>query len=289
MRILLTGSTGFTGKAFERHARSLGHEIHSLKADLRDTSAIESEVQLFAPEWVVHLAAISFVGHADDIEFYSVNVVGTLNLLAAISALSVKPKKVLLASSANVYGNCDKSPISETQSAAPVNHYATSKLCMEHMARTFADKLPMVFARPFNYTGLGQAKNFLIPKLVEAFKHRESEIQLGNLNVYREFNDVRMVCSAYILLLEHGQPGSTFNICTGNTFALPEVLKTLSDLSNHELQVKVNPAFVRPNEILKLCGDPTKLYSLAQKNAHHLPEYSLRNTLQWMLQDQHKI
>ena len=156
MKILLTGANGFTGLFFRSVAEAAGHQVVALQTDLTQKAALYEEVQQAAPDTVVHLAAISFVGHADDTAFYAVNVVGTMNLLAGLAALPVKPTKVLLASSANVYGNCDASPITETQPPAPVNHYAMSKLAMEHMARTYLDRLPIVFSRPFNYTGPGQ-------------------------------------------------------------------------------------------------------------------------------------
>ena len=178
-KILLTGAAGFTGLFFKSAAEAAGHTVWPLAADLTDKAAVAAEVAQVQPTAVVHLAAISFVGHADDAAFYSVNVLGTVNLLAALAALPVPPTKVLVASSANVYGNCDASPITEAQPPAPVNHYATSKLAMEHMALTYADRLPVVITRPFNYTGPGQAPQFLIPKLVSHFARRADRIELG--------------------------------------------------------------------------------------------------------------
>jgi len=233
--------------------------VYALQANLTDKSAVNDEVAKAQPDAVVHLAAISFVGHADESAFYAVNVVGTTNLLAALAALRVRPCSVLLASSANVYGNCDTSPITEAQSPAPVNHYAMSKLAMEHMAWTFLDRLPIVITRPFNYTGPGQAQQFLIPKLVSHFAHKAEQIELGNLHVEREFNDVRMVCKAYLALLEHGVPGQIYNVCSGQPFNLKHVINTLEKLSGHSMAIKVNPAFVRVNEVHRLCGSPEKL------------------------------
>ena len=162
-------------------------------ADLTDKAAVADQVQQAQADTVVHLAAISFVGNADDAAFYSVNVTGCINLLSACAALPQKPRKVLLASSANIYGNCANSPIGEEQTPAPVNHYGTSKLAMEHLARTYADRLPLVITRPFNYTGPGQGKQFLIPKLVEHFARKAPQIELGNLHVEREFNDGQLI------------------------------------------------------------------------------------------------
>jgi nucleoside-diphosphate-sugar epimerase len=279
MKILLTGAAGFTGRFFKSAAEAAGHHVLPLQADLIDKVAVASGVMHVKPDAVVHLAAISFVGHADDTEFYGVNVVGSMNLLAGLAALPVKPSKVLLASSANVYGNCDASPITEEQPVSPVNHYAMSKLAMEHMARTYLDRLPIVITRPFNYTGPGQASNFLIPKLVSHFVRRAPAIELGNLHVEREFNDVRMVCDAYLSLLEKGQSGEIYNICSGQPYTLERVIRVLSELTAHTLDVKVNQQFVRASEVHRLCGSPKKLLACTGP----LEEYDLRSTLQSML------
>lgn len=280
MKILLTGAAGFTGHFFKLRTEQDGHSVWPLQADLTNKAAVTAEVLMAQPDAVVHLAAISFVGHADDTAFYAVNVVGTMNLLGALAALPVKPRCVLLASSANVYGNCDTSPITEAQPPAPVNHYAMSKLAMEQMAWTFSDRLPIIVTRPFNYTGRGQAQQFLIPKLVSHFARRAPKIELGNLHVEREFNDVRMVGDAYLRLLREGKAGEVYNVCTGQTYALQDVIAILEQLTGHHMDVQVNPAFVRPNEVLRLCGDPRKLMAVTGA----LPLPSLKETLQWMLE-----
>jgi GDP-6-deoxy-D-talose 4-dehydrogenase len=284
LKILLTGSKGFTGLAFCKRAARAGHEPLALSSDLTDAAAVQAELQSFGQmDAVVHLAAISFVGHGDDLAFYGVNVLGTQNLLAALSRLPKAPRKVLLASSANVYGNCERSPIDETQPPAPVNHYAMSKLAMEHMARTYLDRLPIVFTRPFNYTGPGQAVNFVIPKLVDHFARQAPTIELGNLNVEREFNDVETVCEAYLQLLDCGIPGETYNVCSGQPHTLQHVIDTLIDLTGHVPQVTVNPAFVRANEVHRLCGNPAKLSSLLASQGEEMAHPPLRHTLERML------
>ena len=279
LRILVTGADGFTGVHFVRQARAADHEIVELTANLTDSAAVKSQVAKAAPEAVVHLAAISFVGHSQASAFYDVNVIGTLNLLDALQGLAQAPRQILLASSANVYGNCDQSPIAETQAPAPVNHYAMSKLSMEFLAKTYADKLSLFFVRPFNYTGPGQAASFVIPKLVSHFQRRAVAVELGNLHVEREYNDVRMVCDVYLKLLERAQKGATYNICTGITHTLGHVIDVLTELTGHHIQVRVNPDFVRANEIHRLCGNPGKLI----QTLGTLPAVTLRDTLQSML------
>jgi len=283
LKILLTGADGFTGRYFAELARSAGHEVVPLAADLTDRNALQREVLNVAPAAVVHLSAISFVGHADENAFYAVNVIGTMNLLSALTQLAQVPSCVLLASSANVYGNCEASPISEGQPPAPVNHYAMSKLAMEHMSRTFADRLPVVITRPFNYTGPGQALNFVIPKLVDHFKQRAASIELGNLHVEREFNDVGMVCSVYLKLLVHGEPGETYNVCSGQPYTLQFVIEALARITGNKMQVAVNPRFVRANEVHRLCGDPLKIQTLLARHGCAQEDLPLDGTLRRML------
>lgn len=283
MKILLTGANGFTGLHFAKLAQGAGHEIVACRADLTDLLAVQNAVLDAQPDAVVHLAGISFVGHADDTEFYSVNVVGTTNLLNALVKLPHKLRCVLLASSANVYGNCISSPIVESQWPCPLNHYACSKLAMEHMALIFKDRLPIVISRPFNYTGAGQHINFFIPKLVDHFVRRVDSVSLGNLQIEREFNDVQMVCNAYLALLQYGQPGEIYNVCSGKTHALVEVVEVLSRISGHTLRIEVNPDFVRINELHRLCGSPDKLWALMARHGVKLPDPPLEDTLQSML------
>lgn len=279
MKILLTGARGFTGRRFAVLARQAGHTVVELTSDLTRRDDVLAEVSAALPSevaaqpWVVvHLAALSFVGHADELAFYGVNVLGTLNLLGALAAQPAQAACVLVASSANVYGNCQHSPIGESQSPAPVNHYAASKLAMEHMARTYAERLPLVLTRPFNYTGPGQAVQFLIPKLVDHFTRRAPVVELGNLHVEREYNDVDFVCRSYLHLLEHGEPQGLYNICTGMTYTLDDVIARLRRLTGHDIEVRVNPAFVRANEIQRLCGDPTRLQEVWRRAGATWPE-----------------
>lgn len=283
MKILVTGLTGFTGQFFQTAATLAGHEVVGLQADLLDKSAVTAEVRAQRPDAVVHLAAISFVQHPDLSAIYAVNVVGTTHLLDALATFEQPLRKVILASSANVYGNCRVSPIQETQATAPVNHYAMSKLAMEIMARNYLTHLPIVVTRPFNYVGPGQGPQFLIPKLVDHFHRRASDVELGNIHVAREFNDVRMVCEAYLALIEHGEPGEIYNLCSGQAYTLRQVIDTLSELTRHHINIQINPAFVRSNEVDLLCGDPTKLQALLVAKGIVLPDFSLSQTLSFML------
>ena len=279
MRILVTGAAGFTGRHFVEAARAAGHVPLALAADLRDRAAVAAEVARLRPEAVVHLAGIAFVGHTDEREFYDVNLFGTLNLLEALAG-GAAPRRVLLASSANVYGNSEKSPLSESEPPAPVSHYAASKAAMESLARARGAELSLVIARPFNYTGPGQSDSFVIPKLIDHFRRRATTVALGNLDVEREYNDVRFVCEAYLRLLDPRVPSGTYNVCTGVTYDLSTVLRTLERMTGHRITVEVDPALVRPNEIRRLCGNPARLEAAVGQ----LAQPSLMETLTWMIE-----
>jgi GDP-6-deoxy-D-talose 4-dehydrogenase len=280
LRMLVTGADGFTGVHFVKQAREAGYDVFAFDGDLTNPQAVQAQVDAAAPDVVVHLAGISFVGHDKASAFYDVNVIGTLNLLEALLKLPKLPSRVLLASSANVYGNCELSPIAETQAPAPLNHYAMSKLAMEHLAMTYADRLSLFFVRPFNYTGPGQVESFVIPKIVSYFKRRATTMELGNLTVEREYNDVRMVTDAYLKLLDKAVAGEIYNICSGKTYTLHQVIDALVELTGHPINVVVNPAFVRANELHRLCGDASKLV----RTIRAFDSIALKDMLRWMLE-----
>jgi nucleoside-diphosphate-sugar epimerase len=283
LKILLTGANGFTGRHFTALAQQKGHQVVALQADLTQAEAVRAEVASVQPTHVVHLAAISFVGHADLRAFYDVNLFGTVNLLDAIAALAAPPRAIILSSSANIYGNCIASPIPESQSPAPSNHYGISKLAMEHTARTYADRLPIVITRPFNYTGPGQGLTFVMPKLIDHFRRSAPDIHLGDVGVEREFNDVLFVCEAYLQLLVHGEAGQTYNVCSGQPYTLQHVIDTLKHITGHDIKVEVNSAFVRTNEVRSLCGNPAKLQSLLATSGSTITNPPLEETMQRML------
>ena len=283
MKLLVTGAYGFTGQHLCALATKSGYDVVRLKSDLMDRSSLAEEFILAKPDLVVHLGAVSFVGSPDKSSFYSVNVIGTTNLLDVISELPKTPDKVLLASSANVYGNCDICPISENVQPSPANHYAASKFAMEQLSRNYSSKVPIIITRPFNYTGRGQHVNFIVPKLVHHFTKKKDSVSLGNITVQREFNDVRMVCDLYLKLLKVGVPGEIYNVCSGDMYSLETVIETLSKLTGHFLTVNVEAEFVRQNELKLLCGDPSKVMELLKKNQITLKQLSLENTLQTML------
>lgn len=277
-KVLITGLEGFTGQHLAPFLAQAGFEVVGLKSDLTDRSAVFSEVASCSPDCVVHLAGISFAAEADADLIYRVNVIGSLHLLDALCQLDKPVQKVVIASSATVYGNVPGSVLSEALCPKPVSHYGCSKLAMEHMSQNYLYKLPLVITRPFNYTGIGHAEHFLIPKIVKAYQEGRAEIELGNLNVSREFNDVRDVCCIYHDLLLGENSGVTVNVCSGRTISLMRIITLMDQIAGYKMQVKVNPAFVRANEIKDLSGDVSQLNDLIQPEF----KYGIEDTLRWM-------
>lgn len=288
--VLVTGSQGFTGRYMTGELLAAGYRVVGLgsqpdghpdyiQVDITDPHAVRARIAELQPDIVVHLAAVAFVGEGDANSFYQVNLIGTRNLLAALAAAGKTPETVLLASSANVYGNQRGGRLDEQSPPAPANDYAVSKLAMEQMARLWMPRLPITLVRPFNYTGVGQAEQFLVPKIVSHFQRRAPRIELGNLEVWRDFSDVRSVVAAYRALIERAPAGETFNVASGRPHSLQEILALCSEITGHQMEVHVNPAFVRANEVKTLCGDAGKLRACIGD----WEKGDLESTLRWML------
>ena len=298
-RAFVTGINGFTGRFLAAELRAAGFDVSGtdlsqhkfstpeiFKCDLCDTKTTRALLAELKPDVVVHLAGIAFVGHGDVDAIYRTNIVGTRNLLEAISLCGHLPRMIILASSSNIYGNALSGTIDENAQPTPANDYAVSKLTMEYMAKLWVDQLPITYVRPFNYTGVGQSSKFLLPKIVEHFKRRAQVLALGNLDVVRDFSDVRQVVSCYRRLLEVGRESvvrnEAFNICSGVGHSLQDVISMMRQLSGHNLEIVVNQAFVRTNEVHKLIGSRAKLDATIGR----MDSIPLRETLQWMLQSE---
>ena len=299
-RALITGLRGFTGAYLARELAAAGYRVFGTampgdeggadgpRADvfpadvfpvnLLDRAAVAGMVEQVQPDVVAHLAGIAFVAHANAEQIYRVNVAGTRNLLEALASSPHKPSSVLLASSANIYGNAQGGLLDENVAPMPANDYAVSKLAMEYMARLWMDKLPITIVRPFNYTGVGQSENFLLPKIVAHFRRGARRIELGNLAIARDFSDVRMVARCYRRLLAAAPAGEAFNVCSGRSHSLESVLDMMSEIAGYRIEVQVNPAFVRANDVLTLAGNNAKLAGVIGP----IEPILLADTLRWM-------
>lgn len=298
--VLVTGASGFTGRYMVRALQDQGYSVislggahpsfavdhsnplagHARRADLRDLRALTRVMDEVRPDYVVHLAALAFVAHGQLEDFYQINLMGTRNLFQAMQDVGHQPLGVLVASSANVYGNATEGVIREDEPPNPANDYAVSKLAMEYVSRLWSDKYPIVIARPFNYTGIGQDEKYLIPKIVSHFMRREKTMELGNIDVWRDFGDVRAVVDAYSrLMITPESASATVNVCSGSAHSLREIVEFCRQITGHDIDIRVNPAFVRANEVRVLRGSNDRLKQLIGDWGS--PEIS--QTLEWML------
>lgn len=289
---LITGIEGFTGRYLAEELARRGHAVAGIgirprpervplneygQVDLLDVDATTSFVARIRPDMVFHLAGISHVQSAPDV-LYRINIASGRNLIAALVKLESPPFFTMLASSANLYGNTG-GVLDESTPPDPRNDYAVSKLAVEYMANIWRDQLPITIVRPFNYTGCGQSESFLIPKLVKHFRDRLPVIELGNTHVIREFGDVRDVASIYVRLAKARAPWGPFNICSGAGYTLNQVLDMLRELTGHAPDIRINRAFVRPNEVDTLIGSTKKLEDCIGE----IHCRGLKATLAWML------
>lgn len=264
-KVLLTGINSFTGKHLNEFLTNKGFKVvgtTSKNCDINIIKDLEIVLNHEKPDYIIHLAGISFPAHQNHEELYRVNTIGTINLLEAVINLQIKLEKIILCSSATVYGNLGIEILSEDLCPSPVNHYGSSKLSMEYLSKNYFDKLPIIITRPFNYIGIGQNDNFLIPKMIYHYKNKITSIELGNLNVEREFNDIEFICEAYFRLMISNHASEIVNVASENPIALLSIIDILNEIADYKINIKINSKFIRNNEIKSLCGSSKKLFSL---------------------------
>lgn len=290
MKALVTGGTGFVGRHLVAHLRESGDEVVVAESDVTDREAVRAELSAAQPDAVYHLAGLAHVGASWDQpgETFRVNAQGTVEVLAAAAALGAPPR-VLVVSSAEVYGAVapEQVPLDEDAPAAPASPYAASKLAAE-IAAAQAHRgwgLPALWVRAFNHTGPGQAPTFLIPALAKriatAERTGEALLPVGNLSPRRDFTDVRDVVRAYRLLVDKGEAGRLYNVCTGTAVSVQEVADRMRGLATVEVRFEVDDELVRPVDVPVLAGDNRRLVDATGWE----PTFTLDQTLADVLDD----
>jgi GDP-4-dehydro-6-deoxy-D-mannose reductase len=311
VKLLVTGAGGFVGQYLLREllgtaAAVVGttvdgappaagvlepaerERVRWVALDVTDATQVAAVVAGVRPDGVFHLAAQSSVGasFADALATWEVNATGTLRLLLALG--EHRPgARFLLVSSAEVYGAVPEAeqPIAEDRRLAPTNPYGASKAAAEIAAlqAAAAGGVEVVVARSFNHTGPAQDSRFALPswaaQLAEIRRgRREPVLRVGNLEARRDLLDVRDVVRAYRLLLERGERGMVYNVCSGVAVRLRDVVAELVELSGTGAEVVVDPGRLRPVDVPLLQGDPRRLRQLGWQ-----PRIPLRQTLIDML------
>jgi GDP-4-dehydro-6-deoxy-D-mannose reductase len=271
VRVLVTGSSGFVGQWLLRHLADLGDEVVELapEVDITDRDALVKAVGATDPDAICHLAAQASVGGSwtDGGRTFEVNALGTLHLLDAVAAGSSHPR-VLVVSSAEVYGRIAAAdlPIVESQPLCPASPYAASKAAAEMIAiqAWLGRGVEVIRVRPFNHTGPGQRADFVVPSLAnqvaEVARSGAGALHVGNLEARRDLTDVRDVVRAYRALLDCGEPGEVYNVCSGRSVGIDTIAARLLQLAGVDVPMIVDPERFRPADLPDLRGDPTKLF-----------------------------
>lgn len=273
-RLYVTGASGFVGHHLAQVVAEGGFgecEFHPLPhgVDVRDAEGLRASLAEARPDWVIHLAAQSFVpdSFANPRETFDINLFGTLNLLQALRATGFVGR-LLYVSSGDVYGAVPESalPVSESQEPAPRNPYAVSKLSAEHLCRQwhFSEGLDVVIARPFNHIGPGQTTRFVVSGLASQVARIAAGIQppsmvVGDIDVSRDFSDVRDVVRAYAALLRLGKAGLTYNVSSGREVTVRSILHRLCQLAGVEPAIETDQTRFRPNEQRRMMASCDRL------------------------------
>lgn len=291
-KVLIIGVESFTGGHLRSFLKLKGYDVYgttltsssekkTFKVDILDPFSVINTLKQVEPDYIINLAAISFVGEKNKELFYNINVLGTEILLESIVESGVVIKKGIFPSSAVLYGDQNTNVLHEGLVPNPKNHYGYSKYILEQICKTFFDKINIVITRPFNYTGVNQSDSFLVPKIVNSFRRKDKKISLGNIHTRREFNDVKFVCEMYERLLFHDVKSEVINVCSGVTHSVRDILDLMQNIAGYEIQVIVDNKFVRKNEIIELKGNPSKLLNYT---GGAVDNYTLKKVLHEMYQ-----
>jgi GDP-4-dehydro-6-deoxy-D-mannose reductase len=299
LRALITGINGFVGPYLAECIRNEHVEVfgidksikettpNMIALDILDSEAVRKAVAEIRPDYVFHLAAQSSVEKSWTIPELTrdINVNGTKNLFDAIVGEGLSPK-ILVISSAEVYGYSGSEAIKETFPLNPNNPYAESRVEQESLVLDFMKKynLFVVISRSFIHTGPGQSENFVCSdfarQIVEVEKGKRLEIHVGNLQSARDFTDVRDMVRAYWLAVQKGKSGEIYNLCSGKAYRIQEVLDMLISMSTAKPAVFSDPAKLRPKDTPLILGDNFKFVS----DTGWEPEHKFKDTLRDLLE-----
>ena len=294
MKALVTGAAGFVGRHLVDLLESCDDEVVGTDRsdggpDLLDAEGFERLLTGIRPEVVYHLAGQADVGRSwsAPVETLRTNVEGTHNVLAA--ARSAEVARVVTVTSADIYGLVERHdlPLTESSPIRPVSPYAASKAAADLVAQQahLGHGQDVVRARSFNHLGPGQSDRFVCSALAARIVANErsggSGVRVGNLTPRRDFTDVRDVVRAYRRMATSGVAGQAYNVCSGRSTSVQEVVDRLLEMSPQEMQVEVDPDLFRPADLEELRGDPSRLVA----DTGWSTEYALDDTLKDLLED----
>jgi GDP-4-dehydro-6-deoxy-D-mannose reductase len=295
--LIVTGASGFVGsflaEAAARDDSCADSQFVGLPdtIDIRDAASLKSFLKGRRIAKVVHLAGQSFVPESfrDPRSTLEINLLGTLNLLEALAAVGFEGS-FLYVGTADAYGasGAESLPITEDHPLRPGNPYAVSKVAAEALCFQWSltSSMRIVLARPFNHIGPGQSARFFVShvaKQIAEIRHglRAPVLRVGNIDVTRDFIDVRDVVRAYVALLEAGRSGEAYNVCSGREASMRETINQMLDLAGVSARIETDPALVRPTDSPRFCGSCEKLHMLTGWSPRIPFRQSLQETIEF--------
>lgn len=302
-KVLVIGANGFVGPYLCNNLIEHGYDVFGTKLasekilfngkwfdiDILDKDSIKNVIEIIKPDFIVHLAALSSVKLSwdkPDLTF-QINVIGIINIFETLKNLKLKPR-ILLVGSSEEYGQINKSTVREDHKVNPLNFYALSKVTQEKIGKIYKDNygFDVIFARSFNHIGPGQSTQFVVSDFanqianIEKENNNNNEIHVGNLKAKRDFSDVRDIVNAYRLLLEKGVNGEIYNVGSGKSISIEEILNCLISFSNKKINIKVDENKFRPIDTPEIKADISKLIN----DTGYTIQFDIKQTLFNVLQ-----
>lgn len=311
-KIFITGINGFAGSHLAELLVKLGDEVHGVvrskkkvenitnvkdsltlhEADLLEAETVHSILEKVRPEVVYHLAAYTPTGQSFKIpsETISNNVSCQVNLFEGVRKNNLFDTKIMIASSAEIYGlvSAQDLPVDEETQLRPISPYAVSKIAQDYLGLQYflSHNLRIIRVRPFNHIGPRQSTRFVVPDFAKQIamiekNKKKPAMKVGNLESKRDFADVRDIILAYTMLVENGKAGEVYNIGSGASYKIADILDILLSLSKVKITVEQDSSLFRPTDTPDIRCDNTKLLSICDWKPQVSIEDSLRDTLEY--------
>jgi GDP-4-dehydro-6-deoxy-D-mannose reductase len=302
MKVLVFGVTGFAGQHLARALRSAGHEVHGAAravasiagagdipvsaCDVRDADGVGALIDKVAPDAIINLAGLasSPAAHREPAQAFEIHTLGAVNIMEAVACRDAAPRVVIITSS-ELYGTIEEAELPLTEEAAlrPTTIYAASKAAADLATRSFAmaKDVDVVCLRPFNHTGPGQRPDFVCPDFASqvaaiARGEREPLIEVGNIDVVRDFSDVRDIARGYVAALARGSAGRVYNLCSGRGVSIRSMLEELCEIGGIAPEIRTAEERWRPAEVPRYWGSA----AAAERELGWVPQIPWRQTLE---------
>lgn len=312
-KVLITGITGFAGSYLAEHLLSAGNydisgtflfeksidnvehikrNLNLIKADLSEEKSVLKIIEEVSPDIIFHLAALTSPADSfkNPIATLNNNISLQVNLLEAVRKFDLLDTKILITSSADIYGQVAREnlPINEETPLMPTSPYSVSKIAQDFLGLSYflSYKLKVIRVRPFNHIGPRQSPNFAVSSFAKQIAEiekgkRKPILRVGNLETKRDFTNVKDMVNAYILAIEKGKDGEVYNIGSGVSYKISDILNKLISMSSSEIEIEKDKTLFRPGDTQDLVCDARKFIKLTGWKPEISIDTTLKNTLDY--------